>query len=135
AFPIELGEEHASASLELRMDPASDFLSASLTVTPDVGNTAHTYALKMGLTPENREVFVPGTGGIADLGTVEARTVVIDDDTHPFALVSSQGGLTITEAGPETEQPGAQPRLTVSSKPEQTAARMAQAPAKPARLD
>jgi hypothetical protein len=138
AFPIEIGDEKvpdALGSLELRMDPASDLLSASLVVMPEVGSVSHTYALRVGLAPEGREVFVPGSGGVADLGTVEARTVVLDDDTHPFAVVSTQGALSVNELPPETDQPGAQPRLSVSTRTETAAERAAGAAGKPARLD
>jgi hypothetical protein len=135
-FPIELGEERATAALELRMDPASDLLTASLAVAHEAGSSDHTYALRFGLAPDGRSVFVPGSGELGDTANMQARTVVIDDDAHPFALVSSQGALAITETEPDTEQPGARPRLVVSARTETAAKRaMGTAPGKPARLD
>ena len=79
-FPIELGgEERATGSLELRMDPSSDFLTASLAVTQDAGTADHTYALRFGLAPEGRNIFIPG---------VDKRSMVA------FAMKNPQvGGL------------------------------------------
>ena len=135
-FPIELGEERASGTLELRMDPASDLLTASLAIAHEAGSSDHTYALRFGLAPEGRSVFVPGNGEIGDTANIQARTVVVDDETHPFAFLSSQGPLTIVETAPDTDQAGARPRLVLSSRTE-TAMRRAPgtAPGKPARLD
>ena len=135
SFPIELGEERATGALELRMDPASDLLTASVVVTPDTGSTAHTYSLRFGLAPAGRSIFVPGAGTIADLGTTEARAVVVDDDAHPIALVSAQGALSVTEIPPDLDQAGAQPRVVVSARTETAAQRSPGAAPKPARLD
>src|SRR5262249_21750428 len=53
-----------------------------------------------------------------------------------FALLSTQGPLTIVETEPETDQPGARPRLVVSARTESAAKRaVGAAPGKPARLD
>jgi hypothetical protein len=137
AFPIELGDERAVATLDLRMDPASDVLTASLVVMPEAGSSAHTYALRVGLTPEGRSVFVPGSGEVNDFGAIDARTVVIDDDAHPFALASTQGDLSVAETPPDVEQPSARPRLVVTTKTESSAQRAATTTSmgKPARLD
>jgi hypothetical protein len=135
SFPIEVGEEHATGILDLRMDPASDFLTASVVVTPDTGSSAHTYALRIGLAPAGRSLFAPGAGTIADLGTTQARAVVIDDDTHPIALLSAQGSLAVAEVPPDLDQAGAQPRVIVTAQPETAAERRAGASPKPARLD
>lgn len=135
AFPIEIGEERATGALELRMDPVSDLLTASVVVTPDTGSAAHTYALRLGLAPAGRSLFVPGAGTIADLGTTQARTVVVDDDTHPIALLSAQGSLGVAEVPPDLEQPGAQPRVVVSTRTENAGQRSPGAAPKPARLD
>ena len=129
-FPIDIGEDHAAGTLELRMDPASDLLTASLTVQPESGGTNHTYALRWGMAPQGRPVFIPGSGETSDFGTVEARTVVIDDDAHPFALVSSQGLISMSEAEPETNEPGATTRLIVSGRTETATLK-----AKPARME
>jgi hypothetical protein len=135
-FPIELGDERATGALELRMDPTSDLLTASLAVEHEVGSSDHAYALRFGLAPEGRAVFVPGTGEIGDGANVQARTVVLDDDAHPFALVSSQGSLAIAETEPETDQPGARPRLVVSGRTESAVKRaVGTGPVKPVRLD
>lgn len=135
SFPIEIGEERATGALELRMDPASDLLTASVVVTPDTGSNAHTYALRFGLAPAGRSLFVPGAGTIADLGTTEARTVILDDDTHPVALLSAQGAVAVTEIPPDLDQAGAQPRVVVSARTETAAQRSPGAAPKPARLD
>jgi hypothetical protein len=135
-FPIELGEERGTGTLELRMDPATDLLTASLAVAHEAGSSDHTYALRFGLAPEGRAVFVPGTGEIDDVVNLQARTVVLDDDAHPFALHSTQGPLSIAETEPDTDQPTARPRLVVSARTETAARRAAGAAAgKPARLD
>ena len=135
-FPIELGEERATGTLELRMDPGSDLLTASLAIAHEAGSSDHTYALRFGLAPEGRTVFVPGNGEIGDTANIQARTVVVDDEAHPFAFLSSQGPLSIVETAPDTDQAGARPRLVLSSRTE-TAMRRAPgtAPGKPARLD
>jgi hypothetical protein len=135
-FPIELGEERATGSLELRMDPASDLLTASLAVTHEAGSGDHTYALRFGLAPEGRSVFVPGNGEIGDTANIQARAIVVDDETHPFAFLSTQGPLSVLETAPDTDQPGARPRLVLSSRTE-TAMRRAPGTVagKPARLD
>src|SRR5262249_61276680 len=100
------------------------------------GSSDHNSALRFGLAPEGRAVFVPGIGEIGDNANVFARTVVLDDDVHPFALLSTQGPLTIVETEPETDQPGARPRLVVSARTESAAKRaVGAAPGKPARLD
>lgn len=135
-FPIELGEERATGTLELRMDPATDLLTASLAVSHEAGSSDHTYALRFGLAPEGRAVFVPGTGEVRDAANMQARSVVLDDDAHPFALLSTQGPLSITETEPDTQQPGAHPRLLVSTRTETALKRAKGAAAgKPARLD
>lgn len=135
AFPIEIGEERATGALELRMDPTSDLLNASVVVTPDTGSSAHTYALRVGLAPAGRATFVPGAGTIADLGTAEARAVVLDDEAHPIALSSAQGALAVTELPPDLDQPGAASRVVVSARTETAAQRSPGAAPKPARLD
>ena len=135
SFPIELGEERATGALELRMDPGSDVLSANVVITPDTGSSAHTYALRFGLAPAGRSLFAPGAGTIADLGTTEARTLIVDDDTHPIALLSAQGALSIAEIPPDLDQAGAQPRVVVSARTETAAQRSPGAAPKPARLD
>jgi hypothetical protein len=135
-FPIEVGEERASATLELRMDPAADLVTASLAVSHEAGSSDHTYALRFGLSPQGRSVFVPGVGEIGDTTTAQARTIVLDDDAHPIALLSSQGPLSITEVEPDTSAPDARTRLVVSARTE-TALRRAlgTVSGKPARLD
>lgn len=115
-FPVEMGEERATATLDLRMDALSDAVSASLIVTPDVDGT-HVFALRASLAAEGRDVFVPGSGQLPELATVDARAVVLDDDVHPFGIFSSQGGITVAETAPDVEQPGARPRLVVTSRP------------------
>ena len=135
SFPIEIGDERATGTLELRMDPASDLLTASVVVTPDTGSSAHSYSLRFGLAPAGRSIFVPGAGTIADLGTTEARTVVVDDDSHPIALLSTQGSLAVAELPPDLDQPGALPRVTVTARTETAAQRSPGASPKPARLD
>lgn len=135
-FPIELGEESATGTLELRMDPASDLLTASLAVAHDVGSSDHTYALRFGVSPEGRAVFVPGSGEIGDAADMQARSVVLDDDAHPVAFFSTQGPLSLTETEPDTDASGARPRLIVSSRTEAAPKRAPGAAAgKPARLD
>lgn len=136
-FPIELGEERATGTLELRMDPASDVLTASLAVAHEAGSSDHTYALRFSVAPEGRTVFVPGSGEVGDaMNAQAARTIVIDDDAHPFAMFSSQGALSIRETEPDTDQPGARPRLVVSARTETALKRARGAVAgKPARLD
>ena len=134
-FPIEIGEERANGALELRMDPSSDVLTANVVVTPDTGSAAHSYALRFGFAPAGRAIFVPGAGTIADLGTTEARAVVVDDETHPIALLSAQGSLAVSELPPDLDLPGAQPRVTVSARTETAGQRSPGASPKPARLD
>ncbi len=135
-FPLELGEERATGTLELRMDPATDLLTASLAVAHEAGSSNHTYALRFGLAPEGRTVFVPGSGEVSDASNLQARSVVLDDDAHPFALLSTQGPLTLTETEPDTDQVGARSRLVVSARTETALERAKGAAAgKPARLD
>jgi hypothetical protein len=135
-FPIELGDERATGELELRMEPASDLLTASLAVAHEAGSSDHTYALRFGIAPEGRSVFVPGSGEIGDTGTVHAKTVILDDDAHPFAFLSTQGPLSISETEPDIDQPGARSRLVVSARTETASKRaVGTAPGKPARLD
>lgn len=135
SFPIEVGDDRATGALELRMDPASDLITASLVVTPDTSSAAHSYALRLGLAPAGRSIFVPGAGTIADLGTTEARTVVLDDDAHPIAIVGVQTALSVTELPPDLDQVGAQPRVVVTTRTETAAHRSPPAAPKPARLD
>ena len=135
-FPIELGDERATGSLELRMDPATDLVTASLAVSHEAGSSDHTYALRFGLAPDGRTVFIPGTGEVSDPSNMQARAIVLDDEAHPFALLSTQGPLSITEAEPDTDQAGAHPRLAVSARTETALKRAKGAAAgKPARLD
>lgn len=135
SFPIELGEERANGTLELKLDPASDVLTANVVITPETGSNAHTYALRFGLAPAGRSLFVPGAGTLADLGTTEARAVVLDDETHPVALVSAQGSVAVAEIPPDLNQAGAQPRVVVSARTETAGQRSPGAAPKPARLD
>lgn len=135
-FPIEVGEERATGNLELRMDPASDLLTASLAVANEVGSSDHSYALRFGLAPEGRTLFVPGAGEVGDAANIQGPSIVLDDDVHPFALLSTQGPLALTETEPDTDQAGARPRLVVSARTETAAKRPANAPSgAPARLD
>jgi len=117
-LPIEIGEDRAAGSFELRMDPASDLVSASLGVVQDKGMPAHSYALRMSLPLEGRNVFVPGVGQVGDVTSVDAKSVVLEDDVHPFGLVSTQGPLSIVEEPPDTDQAGARPRLVATAKTE-----------------
>jgi len=135
SFPIDVGDERATGTLELKMDPASDLLVANVVVTPETGSAAHTYALRIGFAPGGRPLFVPGAGAIGDVGTTEARALVIEDDAHPIGLVSTQGDLSVTELPPDLDQAGAQPRVVVSAKTETASQRSAGAAPKPARLD
>ena len=137
-FPIELGgaEERATGTLELRMDPATDLLTASLAVAHEAGSSDHTYALRFGLAPEGRTIFAPGSGEVSGATNLQARSVVLDDDAHPFALLSTQGPLAVSESEPDTDQAGARSRLVVSARTETAAERVKGAAAgKPARLD
>jgi hypothetical protein len=135
-FPIELGEERASGTLELRMEPARDLLTASLAVTHEAGSSTHTYALRFSIAPEGRTVFSPGVGELGGASGAEAGTIVVDDDEHPFAFVSTQGALAVTDAEPDTDQAGARPRLVMSARAETAQKRAIGAAAgKPARLD
>ena len=135
SFPIEIGEERATGALELRMDPTSGHLAANVVDTPDTGSAAHTYALRLGLAPAGRALFVPGAGTIADLGTTEARTLVVDDDVHPIVIPSGQGAMSVQEIPPDTDQPGAQPRVVVSARTETAGRRSPGAAPKPARME
>lgn len=135
-FPIELGEEQATGTLELRMDPATDLLTASVAVAHEATSTDHTYALRFGLPADGRTLFVPGTGEVSDGASIQARTVVLDDNTHPFAFVSTQGPLSLTDAEPDTDDRGARARLVISARTETALKRTDGAAAgKPARLD
>ena len=135
SFPIEVGDDRATGVLELRLDPASDLLHASLVVTPDTSSAAHTYALRLGMALGGRSLFVPGAGTLADLGTTEARAVVVEDDAHPIAVVGTQGALGVTELPPDLDQVNAQPRAVVTTRTESAAHRSPPAAPKPARLD
>ncbi len=135
-LPIELGDERATGAFELRIDPTSDVVTASLAVLHEAGSSAHSYSLRTSLAPEGRAIFVPGVGEVSDVASVDGKTVTVDDDVHPFALVSTQGALAIASLPPDVDQPGARPRLVVSAKSETAARRgVGAAPGKPARLD
>ena len=136
SFPIEVADERAMGTLELRMDPASDIVDASLAVLQEPGSAAHTYSLRAGLSTQGRPVFVPGTGEMQDVGTIEARTVVVDDDAHPFAIGSSHGTLTVQETLPDVaDAANAKPRLVVTSKVQHASQRAAGALGKPTKVD
>lgn len=135
SFPMEVGDDRATGLLELRMDPASDLLSASLVVTPDTSSAAHTYALRLGMALGGRSLFVLGAGTIADLGTTEARAVVLEDEAHPIAILGTQGALGVTEMPPDLDQVNAQPRAVVTTRTETAQHRSPPAAPKPARLD
>ncbi|MDB4942385.1 MAG: hypothetical protein JWP97_1919 [Labilithrix sp.] len=135
SFPVEVGDDRGTGSLTLKMDPASDVFAANVVVTPETGSASHSYALRFGFAPAGRTVFVPGAGTIADLGTTQARAVVIDDDVHPIAILSPSGSIAISEVPPDLDQPGAQPRASVSTKAEVAAQRSAGTPPHPARLE
>lgn len=139
SFPIEIGgggEERASGTLELRMDPASDVVLAAVGITPESGIAAHTYALRFGFAPSGRTLFAPGAGQIAELGTTEARALVVDDDTHPLAILSTSGEMmAIAELPPDVDQVGAQPRVVITGKAETAQARTAAGSPKPSRLE
>ena len=133
-FPMEVGDERALGTLELRMD--GDIVLASVSVAPEGGSTPHAYALRISLAPEGRSVFVPQVGEVTDVATLEARTVVLDDDIHPFAFVSTQGALAASELAPDLDQAGAHPRLVITAKAETSSKRAAGAAAgKATRLD
>jgi hypothetical protein len=133
-FPIEIGDERATGTLEVRLD--GDLVLASVTVSPDVGSSPHAYALRVSLAPEGRSVFVPQVGEVTVVATLEARTVVVDDDIHPFAVVSTQGVLSASEIAPDLDQAGSHPRLVITTKSETSQKRVAGVAAgKPARLD
>ncbi len=141
-FLVELGAgtsgsvERANAVLELRMDPASDLLTARLAIAHEAGSQKHTYALRFGLSPENRAAFVPGRGAAPAGAPIDARTLVIDDDRHPVAFFSGQGPLSIAEIEPDTDAPGAQTRIVVSAVTASAAARgKGEAASRPTRLD
>ncbi len=135
SFPIDIGVERAIGSLELRMDPGSDVLTANLAVTPDTSGVPHTYALRVGFGQAGRSLFVPGAGTLADLGTTDARALVVDDDAHPLGILSSQGALSVNELPPDLDQAGAQPRVVATTRTETAVHRPLPAAPKVARLD
>jgi hypothetical protein len=134
-FPVEVGEERATGVLQFRMDPASDLLTAQVLITPESGTTAHTYALRFGFGAAGRTVFVPGAGTIADLGTTDARAVVVDDENHPMAVLAGVGAIGVSEVAPAIDAPGATARIVVSGRAEAVPARGANGDVKPARME
>jgi len=134
-FPIEIDDEHASGALDLTLDSSSELLAISLVVTPDRVRAAHSFALSIGTAPGARAVFVPGVGAFSDLGSLDARAVLIDDDVHPFAFASTDAVLTASLRAPDVDRAGAQPRLVVSSRTESTPARPSDAETKPVRCN
>jgi hypothetical protein len=114
-FLMRIGDERERATLELAVDPVLDALTASVTIAGSFGKR-HKVALHLSVPPGPATIFVPEHGELGDLGEVETRSVVLDDDVHPVA-VAVRGGDTFTvgQNAPEIEtQPGAKPRLTAT---------------------
>jgi hypothetical protein len=113
-FPLQLGPIKVDARLELHVDPTSNALEASVSIPPQ-GDDPHPMQLRISASPGSSAVFVPEHGELSDLGEVETRSTVIDDDVHPIAIAARGGGtFTVAEVAPEIEQPNAKPRLTAT---------------------
>jgi hypothetical protein len=134
-LPMAAFGDHAEGTLELRMDPASDLLTTTLTVDARTDGPPHTYALRLAFVQDGRELFVPGVGMLGDPGTTDARAVVIDDDVHPFALLSAQGAVSVVETPPDAPRPSVRPRVVVTTRAETASRRAGGLAAKTARLD
>ncbi len=124
AFPVDNADDRAAATLELRLDPASDQLTVSLAVLDEPGAPTHTYALRAGVAPDRRTVFAPGVGELPEETAVEARSVVLLDAAHPLAIVSP-AGLSLVQASPAIESSGATARLNATAKAESSRPRAA----------
>src|SRR5690606_7512693 len=89
----------------------------------------------LALAGDGRDAFVPGVGALGDVGTSEARALVLDDDVHPLALISKQGPLSIALAGADVETAASRGRYVVTTRAETTTLRQGGLAAKTARLD
>lgn len=108
------GGERTQARLVLRVDPSNDRLDATLDVEDPPAAAPHTFELRLGFPADARTIFVPNVGVLGDLGKVDARSVVADDDVHPFAFVAPDHGLSVTERPPDVDGQGKKPRIVVS---------------------
>ncbi len=140
AFRVDVGEspvvdERAAAVLELRMEPASDLLTASLSVTPETDGPPHSYALRLAFAGGERELFVPGVGAVGDLGIDDARALVVGDAVHPFALASAQGPIRVVPSPPDLQGVDVRSRHVVTTRTETAVRREAGLAPKVARLD
>jgi hypothetical protein len=109
-FDVPIGEDQASGKLTLGVDPTTAALLLSVAIaTPDGGD--HKASLGLTTNPGAAGVFVPERGELGDVGDLETRAVVIDDDVQPMALVTKTGRFSVGERAPELEiQPAMKPR-------------------------
>ena len=94
-FQVDVAGDATSGSVLFRIDSARDVLVAELSAADPVFATAHGLALAVELGGEIRPVFVSGVGEISDAAHVSGQVAVLEDDAHPFGIVSALGPLDV----------------------------------------
>ena len=83
------------SNVRFSLDRVHDVFNVVLEAPPEV-------SLRFDVT-RPRAVFVPGTGVLADVGTVNGRAVVLDAEDEPYALASADMPLYATFTGDTAE--------------------------------
>jgi hypothetical protein len=98
---IDFEDGQTSAVIVFVVDPANDALQVELKVADPATLGDHTVALAADFVTEGKVVFLSGTGEIADTGEASGRVLVVDDEAHPFGIVSSRGPLAVSARATE----------------------------------
>jgi hypothetical protein len=94
---VEIEGERYEAHVKLSPDETTSSLSIALEV-PAQGSGEHEIALRV-QGPDGRvAVFAQGVGELGDVGAVDARAVVLEDE-HPMAVTARDGLVAMAESG------------------------------------
>ncbi|MDB4995053.1 MAG: hypothetical protein JWM74_2485, partial [Myxococcaceae bacterium] len=100
---IDFEDGQTTAEISFILDAANDVLRVGLKIADPATLGDHTVALAADLLSEGKVVFLSGTGELADTGDATGRVLVIDDEPHPFGIVSSRGALAVTARAVERD--------------------------------
>jgi hypothetical protein len=100
---IDFEDGQTTAQIAFVVDVANDVLHVRLKIADPATLGEHTVALAADVLSEGKVVFLSGTGEIADSAEVSGRVLVLEDDAHPFGIVSSRGALAVTARAVERD--------------------------------
>jgi len=120
SFQVDADGDASTGTIAFYLDPTGDVLVAELAPSDPLFAAAHGLSLAVEFGGEVRPVFVSGVGEVSDAAHVSGRVAVLEDDEHPFGIVSALGPLEVRRHpthGPDDEHGDGPMDLIVSSPP------------------